>query len=157
MKHLLLVLALFLALPARARAEEKEISIEEFLQGLSSIPGVVYRKDPFVEAPPPFEIPKPDESSANAPVLERYPAIAYTVVAVLVGEQYPRALIRLPASEGNKVMIVREKDKLGNKHGVITKIAKEGVTVSENQRSPLGFVDKAQVVLPITVSANPPK
>lgn len=141
------MLALLMALPARA--EEKEVSIEDFLQGLSTVPGVVFRKDPFIEAAPPFEAPRAEGGSLNAPVLERYPVSAYTVVAVLLGEQYPRALLRLPEAEGGKVVIVKIKDKLGNKGGSITKIAKEGLTVVQNQRSPLGFIDKTEINIPV--------
>lgn len=137
-----------------ARAAEKEISIEEFLQELSTVPGVAFRKDPFIEAPPPFEIPKADGSSLSAPVLERYPVNAYAVVAVLLGEQYPRALLRLPASEGGKVVIIKERDKLGNKSGVVSKIAKDGLTVMQNQRSPLGFIDKTEVKLSVGEAAK---
>jgi hypothetical protein len=130
-------------------AEEKDISIEDFLQGLSTVPGVVMRRDPFIAASPPFEAPRPDGSSLSAPPLERYPVSSYSVVAVLIGEQYPRALLRLPAPEGSKVVIVKVGDKLGNKGGTITKMSKEGLTVVQNQRSPLGFVDKTEVKIPV--------
>lgn len=137
----------FLA-PAAVPAQEADLTIEDFLQGLSTIPGVVVRKDPFIQATPPFEAPRPDGSALSLPVLERYPITSYSVVAVLLGEQYPRALIRLPSTENNKVVIVKLRDALGNKGGKIIKISKEGVTVLQNQRSPLGFVDKAEVVVP---------
>ena len=134
--------------PALA-ATEKELSIEEFLQNLSTVQDVMTRKDPFIQAPPPFEIPRPDAGNLNAPVLERYPVGSYSVVAVLLGEQYPRALLRLPESEQSKVVIIKEKDKLGNKGGVVSKIIKEGLVITQNQRSPLGFVDKTEVRLKV--------
>lgn len=132
-----------------AEEEGKEITIEEFLQKLSTIPDVVTRKDPFVSAAPPFEIPKKEDDgiSMNAPVLERYPLNQYIVVATLLGDQYPRALLKLPAAEKGKVLIVKIKDKLGNRGGVISKILKDGVAVLQSVRSPLGFVDKSEVVL----------
>ncbi|MGZ3711624.1 MAG: hypothetical protein ACXVBE_07700 [Bdellovibrionota bacterium] len=142
------LIAIFLS-SSLAAAEEKEISIEDFLQGLSTVQGVVLRKDPFIQAAPPFETPRLEAGNANIPVLERYGVNSYIVVAVLLGEQYPRALIRLPATENNKVVIVKEHDKLGNKGGSIIKIAKEGITVLQNQRSPLGFVDKTEVKIPV--------
>jgi hypothetical protein len=148
--------ALFLvsALPLWAAGPPPgEITIEEFLQKLSTVPDVVSRKDPFIQAPPPFEIPKSLDTGINmaAPVLERYPARDYGVVATLLGDQYPRALLRLPQAEKGKVLIVKEKDRLGNRSGVITKITSDGVVVLQTQRSPLGFVDKTEVVLRVGV------
>lgn len=130
-----------------------ELTIEEFLQKLSTVPDVVSRKDPFIQAPPPFEIPKSLDAGINmaAPVLERYPARDYGVVATLLGDQYPRALLRLPQAEKGKVLIVKEKDKLGNRSGVITKITREGIVVLQTQRSSLGFVDKTEVILSVGV------
>lgn len=148
--YIIFLAGLWLTAP-RARADEKDISIEDFLQGLSTVPGVVLRKDPFVEAPAPFEAPRAEGSNASAPVMERYPVTAYTVVAVLLGEQYPRALLRLPDVEGAKVVIIKEREKLGNKGGTVTKITKEGLLVVQNQRSPLGFIDKTEIMLAIDV------
>lgn len=129
-------------------AEDKDVTIEEFLQNLSTVPNVTTRKDPFIEAGPPFDIIQDDsEAFLSAPLLERYPVIQYSIVATLLGDQYPRALVRLPDVEKGKVLIVREKDKLGNKGGIIKKIVREGVVVLQNQRSSLGFVDKAEILL----------
>lgn len=138
---------LSLSLPAAA-ADDSEISIEQFLQNLSTVPDVATRKDPFIAVAPPFGSGKVDGGyNLNAPVLERYPASSYGVVAVLLGEQYPRALIKLPEAEKGKVVIVREKDKFGNRGGIISKINKEGLVVVQNQRSPLGFIDKTELVI----------
>jgi hypothetical protein len=153
---LLLALPLLL-LPGAALANQeggKEISIEDFLQNLSTVPGVVSRKDPFIAAGPPFDVPqsKEDEDGGiamGAPVLERYPVNQYSIVATLTGDQYPRALVRLPESEQSRVLIVREKDKLGNRGGVVAKIHGDGVVVMQSLRSPLGFVDKSEVILPV--------
>ena len=140
---------------AAAAARGQEMSVEEFLQGLSTVPDVFTRKDPFVAAAAPFEAPKTgqDEAiSASAPVLERYPVAQYTVVATLLGDQYPRALMKLPSQEKGKVLIVKLKDKLGNRGGVISKITKEGVVVVQSVRSPLGFVEKTELVMKVGIS-----
>ena len=165
----LAALLLFLTAPALAAdtpadpgAEKKEMTIEEFLQSLSTIPGVVMRKDPFVEVGPPFEIPKAevvvDENAPTpgAPVLERYAITEYEVVAVLLGDQYPRALLRLPKEGGRaaKVVIVRESDKLGNRKGVIKQITPEGLVVQQAMRSKHGFVDKTEVLLKVGGTAE---
>jgi Tfp pilus assembly protein PilP len=135
----------------------EESTIEDFLQSLSTVSDVVKRRDPFAELPPPFEMITTTNSSVDvdtnapnmsAPILERYSISAYEVVAVLLGDQYPRALIGLPAEGASrKVVIVREADKLGNRKGVITKIKLEGVYVQQAQRSAHGFVDKSEVLL----------
>jgi hypothetical protein len=158
---LTLICLIFLFSGARVHAEEpvtdgQEITIEEFLQKLSTVPDVVGRKDPFVTAGPPFEIPKKEDENAismSAPVLERYPILQYAVVATLLGDEYPRALLKLPAAEKGKVLIVKVKDKLGNKGGVISKILKDGVVVLQSSRSPLGFVEKSEVVLRVGTDA----
>lgn len=144
-------LYLFAPMPVFAQAEEGSVTVEEFLQKLSTVPDIVTRKDPFVEATPPFATTRVIDSQVNisAPVMQRYAADTYTVVAVLLYDEYPRALVRLPDIEKNKVVVVREKDKLGNRGGVITRIGTEGVVVVQNQRSSMGFVDKAQVILPV--------
>lgn len=136
---------------ALAADEEKEITIEEFLQKLSTVPDVTTRRDPFVKAPPPFNLVQvnADEIVPSAPVLERYPLKEYNILAILLGDRYPRALVRLPQRENGKVLIVREKDKLGNKGGIITRISKDGVTVLQSIRSPLGFVDKTEIIMRI--------
>ncbi len=155
---LLTPLSVFFALPAfGARPEEsgskKDVTIEEFLQSLSSVDGVVTRRDPFVEVSPPFEIPALDDKSASAnsaPLLERYPVTDYEVVAVLLGDKYPRALLRLPKDVGTqKVVIIKERDKLGNGMGVIAKITAEGIIVQQSQRSKHGFVDKREILLKV--------
>jgi hypothetical protein len=148
------------AAPAEAGKEGKEMSIEEFLQSYSTVPGVVYRRDPFADFAPPFTDPKtansetpaedPFAPNMSAPPLERYPISDYEVVAVLLGDQYPRALLRLPGDGGSrKVVIVKENDKLGNRKGVISKIVLEGIIVQQAQRSAHGFVDKTEVLLKV--------
>jgi hypothetical protein len=147
-----------------ARAEDapaagKDATIEEFLQSLSTVKDVVTRRDPFAEFPPPFETPHatnmgdsdPNAPDMSAPILERYTIAEYEVVAVLLGDLYPRALLRLPGEGGGnrKVVIVKEADKLGNRKGVISKITLEGIYVQQAQRSAHGFVDKTEVLLKV--------
>lgn len=163
-----MLLGLFCPLVAFAEdppaAEKREMTIEEFLQSLSTVQGVVTRKDPFVEVGPPFEIPKAevavDENGpvAGAPLLERYSIAEYEVVAVLLGDQYPRALLRLPKDAGGgktaKVVIVREGDKLGNRKGVISRVTAEGLVIQQAMRSKHGFVDKTEVLLKVGGTAE---
>jgi len=77
-------------------------------------------------------------------------------VATLLGDEYPRALLKLPAAEKGKVLIVKLKDKLGNKGGVISKILKDGIVVLQSNRSPLGFVEKSEIVLRVGTDATVP-
>jgi len=149
-------LLIFLLAAAAWGEEKKELTIEEFLQSLSTVPELMTRKDPFVQGPPPFQAPPADSGgyNPNLPVLERYPIEDYTVLAVLLGERYPRALVKLPDHANSKVVIVKEKDRIGNKGGIINTISKEGLKVMQNQRSPLGFVDKTEVLLQIQTKAN---
>jgi hypothetical protein len=165
MRAIFLIPLFFFSFLARAEDEgasaQKEVTIEEFLQSLSTVQGVVMRKDPFQEVGPPFELPvasptgEVDDSNQpvyGAPVLERWPITDYEVVAVLLGDQYPRALLRLPKEPGatvQKVVIVKENDKLGNRKGVIARITLEGVIVQQAQRSKHGFVDKTEVLLKV--------
>jgi Tfp pilus assembly protein PilP len=168
-----MVLLALLSAPARAADEggggEKGVTIEDFLQQLSTVQGVVGRRDPFAELSPPFEMqsqgangPDPDAPVMSAPVLERYSVAEYEVVAVLLGDNYPRALIRLPAETGTsaanrKVVIVKEGDKLGNRKGVISKIVLEGVIVQQAVRGAHGFVDKTEVLLKVGGKAEDQK
>jgi hypothetical protein len=145
--------------------EQKEVSIEQFMQSLSTIPGVMFRKDPFREVAPPFEIPSASSTlgenegpTLGAPILERYAVAEYEVVAVLIGDKYPRALVRLP-KEGTtqRVVIVKENDKLGNRKGVVAKITHEGLIVRQSQRAKSGFVDKTEVLLKVGGKADDQK
>ncbi|MGZ3719969.1 MAG: hypothetical protein ACXWR1_16640, partial [Bdellovibrionota bacterium] len=170
MKPIFSLSLFFLCLSApAARAEDapaggKELTIEEFLQSLSTVKEVVQRRDPFAEMMPPFEAPAtqsaaedPNAPVMSAPILERYPITDYEVVAVLLGDQYPRALLRLPPETGStdrKVVIVKEEDKLGNRKGLIKKITLEGLVVQQAQRSAHGFVDKTEVLLKVGAKAD---
>jgi len=126
--------------------QEKEITIEEFLQQLSSVPFILSRRDPFSKVLPPFEASRSDSLLAmSASVLERYPLGDYQLVAILIGDIYSRALVKIP--ESGKIMIVREKDKLGNRGGVIKKITKTALLIEENKKNDAGFVDRTEVQL----------
>ena len=156
------------ASPAMAVAESgKELTIEEFLQQLSTVQGVVERKDPFAELDPPFQANQDSNASMdedapnmNAPPLERFPASSYEVVAVLLGDKYPRALVRVPdsaAGGGKKVVIVKEGDKLGNHKGVISKIQIEGLVIQQAHKSAHGFVDRSELLLKVGAKAGDQK
>jgi hypothetical protein len=139
-----------LALPKEGAAT----TIEEYLQSLSTVPNVTNRRDPFIIAAAPFDIPRPVMASGpdmSKPPLQRHPVTEYGVVATLVGDQYPRALIRLPASAGGKgsVVIVREKDRLGDQEGVIKKISSEGVLVTLREKNAMGFVKVSDALLAV--------
>jgi len=141
--------------------EEKNISVEDYLQSLSTIPQLFGRKDPFQEVGPPYEAPIVGQSIIpgddfgpvmGAPVLERYYLADYEVVAVLLGDQYPRALIRLPkegVSPSRKVVIVKEGDKIGNRKGVVAKITAEGLVAQQAKILRNGFVDKKEMLLKV--------
>jgi Tfp pilus assembly protein PilP len=132
-----------------AIAEEKEMSVEDFLESQTTVKGAVMRRDPFVAAPPPFPIPQEvnGEIQSNVPLLERYPLADYEVVATLIGDKYPRALVRLPNQDKKKVVIVKLQDKIGNRKGVVIKITREGVIVRQSVRSKFGFIDKTEDLL----------
>ena len=86
----------------------------------------------------------------NASPLERYQVERYTVLATLTQDnRVPRALIKLPESEKRSVVMVKLFDRLGNRRGTITSIGMRGITVLQNQRSALGFVDKTEIFLPV--------
>lgn len=145
-------ITLLFSISASAEGQgEKAISIEEFLQSLSTVPGVTDRRDPFQAAKPPFELAKSDADLAlNASPLERYQVERYTVLATLTQDnRVPRALIKLPESEKRSVVMVKLFDRLGNRRGTITSIGMRGITVLQNQRSALGFVDKTEIFLPV--------
>lgn len=168
MKLLTITVSLMLSVrEARGAAEDpKEISIEEFLQSLSTVQGVIHRRDPFARMGPPYEASLPkNESGAvvaedpfapnlTAPVLERYAVADYEVVAVLLGDEYPRALVRVPAAEGaKKVVIVKENDKIGNRKGVISKILQDGLVVVQAEKF-RGVVNKSETLLKVGGKAD---
>jgi Tfp pilus assembly protein PilP len=142
------LLALSLLSRAAFGATE-DVSIEEFLQKLSTVPDVTTRRDPFVVPIAPYQLDIGEKNTSATPVLERYAVHQYSVVATLLGNEYPRALIKLPKSEGERVLIVKEKDKLGTNSGVIISIQKDGIMVRQTQKSPLGVIDTADIFLRI--------
>lgn len=149
MKKLIYGIFIALAITPPAFGAEENLSIEEFLQKLSTIPDVTTRRDPFVVPIAPYQLDIGEKNNSVTPVLERYAVHQYTVVATLLGNEYPRALIRLPSSEGDRVLIVKEKDKLGTNSGVILDIKKDGIMVRQTQRSPLGVIDTVDIFLRI--------
>jgi Tfp pilus assembly protein PilP len=144
-----LFLPLFLLNATAALGATEDVSIEEFLQKLSTVPDVTSRRDPFVVPIAPYQLDIGERNNNATPVLERYAVHSYTVVATLLGNEYPRALIKLPKSEGERVLIVKEKDKLGTNNGVVVGIQKDGIMVRQTQKSPLGVIDTADIFLRI--------
>lgn len=140
--------AFFLGSVAASGAAEN-VSIEEFLQKLSTVPDVTSRRDPFVIPIAPYQLDIGERNTSATPVLERYAVHQYSVVATLLGNEYPRALIKLPKSEGERVLIVREKDRLGTNSGFVVAIQKDGIMVRQTQKSPLGVIDTADIFLRI--------
>lgn len=142
----------------KADTDEKEkITLDAYFHKIVSNPALLQKRDPFVKAAPPFEVPVvKDETAidATAPVLERYPSSKYSVVATLLGDQYPRALLRLPTEEKGRVLIVKENDKLGNRGGIISKISKEAVVVSEKKKSPVGKMVTEEIQLRVSAPAK---
>lgn len=145
---------------------EKEMSIESFLQTLSTVPGTVQRRDPFTQVPPPFgeadttvlvETPTGPEVNPSLNPLERFPLESYEVVAVLLSDQ-PRALVRVPVLSDNervqKVLIVKQHDTLGDKKGIVTKMSKEGITVQQASRVKGKAVDKWDTLLKVGATAE---
>lgn len=123
------------------------MSVEEFLQRLSSVRKVLNRRDPFEENNPSYvkeDAPitigeaRLEINNEEQPPLERYPVEAYTVKAVLLGDRYPRALLQLP---GGGSVIVEEKMRLGDKNGIIEKIDRTGLKVVEKIKNNFGSFD----------------
>jgi Tfp pilus assembly protein PilP len=145
----LLFLSLLFVNATAASGATEDVSIEEFLQKLSTVPDVTSRRDPFVIPIAPYQLDIGEKNNNATPVLERYAVHQYSVVATLLGDEYPRALIKLPKAEGERVLIVKEKDRLGTNNGVIVGIQKDGLMVRQTQKSPLGVIDTADIFLRI--------
>lgn len=142
-------LLLILTIPRICYAEEEKssITIEEFLEGLSSVKGVTQRRDPFDPVKPPFaESTDTEEDLSTSPFL-RYQVESYTVVAIIAGSpnRISRALIRAPVE--NALATFEATDRLGNRGGRIVEVNKGGIVVVQNQRTPLGFIDRARITL----------
>ena len=160
---MLLAAAMFAAgAPARAQegsqAVEEEMSVEEFLQRLSSVRKVLNRRDPFEENNPSYvkeEVQvtigeaRIEVNTEEQPPLERYPVESYTVKAILVGDRYPRALVQIP---GGASAIVEEKMRLGDKNGIIERIDRSGVKVIEKIKNNFGSFDDITQQLPVGVA-----
>lgn len=136
---------------APAPAASPKMSIEDYMQQLSTVPFVLNRRDPFVKATAPFlEVKSPETINTSASLLERYPLKSYVLMATLIGEVYSRALVKIPGEE--KILIIRERDRIGNQGGFVKKIIKDKVLVEEMKRSDRGFVDKVEAAL--TLQSN---
>lgn len=147
--YLKIIIALSLVMGAQASAED--------LQSVSTIKDVMKRRDPFLRAASPYkpaveavvEAPaeRPmDAIDPNAPDLLRYPSSQYRVLAILLGDIYPRALLGTP---DRKVFVVREKDKIGNRQGYIRRIQEGAITVVEETKTSSGALDRSETRLGI--------
>ncbi len=143
--------------------ETSDVTVEQHLQSLSTVPRLFERRDPFMTVGAPFQIPAADPTSEDmpvmsAPIMERYRLSQYEVVAVLLGDKYPRALLRLPGETGvRKVVVVKVGDKVGNRGGAITKITTAGITVVYSHRSRRGRVTKVENLLQVGGTAEAQK
>lgn len=95
---------------------------------LSSIENVKQMRDPFH---PPLIFTRPTSKSE----LEQFPTTQYTIVAVITGPRKLRALITAPSG---KNYVISEKDKIGQREGVVKKITTEWIRVQEKVVNALG-------------------
>jgi Tfp pilus assembly protein PilP len=139
-------------------APEPRKSFDERLQELSTIPSVLTHRDPFVKASSPFmpppsvsqpvvAAPADDAIDPNDPDLLRYPASQYKIMAILLGDVYPRALIKTP---DNKVFVVRENDRLGKRRGYIRRVQEGAIIVVEEFQSGNGLKERTELRLALT-------
>ena len=129
-------------------APQRDQTVAQYLQSLTLIPNITSHRDPFARANPPVAPPPPQQQEPGpdmmAPELERWPAGKYQLVATLLGDVYSRALIRTPTQ---KVLIVREKDKIGNKKGIIKSIKTSGIDIVEIWKKPNGKSEERKIHL----------
>lgn len=132
--------------------------LAEQLQSLSTIANLSQRRDPFAKSPSPFKPPVVEQAptpsapteapiNMNAPELERYPSSQYKVAAILLGDVYPRALVRSPE---NRVFVVRENDKLGKNKGHIKQITEGVILIREEIKSAAGAIERNDIRLELT-------
>lgn len=149
------------------------MTVEEFLQRLSSVRNVLTRRDPFEDTEPEFirrirlererrlkeqmkEQNKEPEATVvinpeDLPPLERFPTEQYQIIAVLLGSNSPRAMVRIP-NGGNR--IVQRGMSLGDRGGAITQITVDGVVVQEKIKNNFGNFDTEEITLPVVVSGK---
>lgn len=154
------------------------MSVEDFLQRLSSVRNVLRRRDPFEDTEPEFvkkfraseealrrqkeaerlrqlELSKNQQSTEpvveinpeDLPPLERFPSEEYEIVAVLMGGNSPKALVRVPKDGGTR--IVQTKMALGDRGGVISEITPDGLVVDEKIRNNFGTFDIERITIPV--------
>lgn len=142
-----------------AEPEMEEKTIAEILQGLTVIDNVMSRRDPFEKHTPEIfknagkveEKPSENNVGEDTPELLRFSASNYTVLAVLLGDVYPRAIVKTP--KGN-TFIVKEAEKIGNRDGVIGKIDDAGVIVEEKIKNQYDKFSKIEIKLPLSGGAG---
>lgn len=137
----------------------QERSIQEILQSLTVIENVIDRRDPFEKFVPKFMMvaapARKDDGNkivtANIPELERLPANSYKVQAVLLGDVYPRALVKTPQ---NNTYIVKKGDKIGNRSGVVGRIDEGGLVVVEKVRNQYNEFSTIETLIEIDSSGE---
>lgn len=156
-RMLLIAGALTCILPTQSEAvEDQPVSVEEFLQALSSVPRVLDRRDPFEQAKPSYlkEDKKESEivearaevATEELPPAERFNITQYVVKAVLLGDKSPRALVAAP---DGTMLIVNQSSRLGNKNGEVERIDRAGVQVVEKIKNNFGSFENVIQVLPV--------
>ena len=161
---LIFILVLF-AKPMKAYSQAgADMSVEEFLQRLSSVRRVLDRRDPFEETVPSFAQ-KPtttivEETRVNAeeaiveinaddvPPLQRYNAKEYIVIATLLGNSKKAALVKMPERAGTAELIYMDQ-RIGNKGGKVVEISQRGIVVEERIKNTFGSFDDIRTDLPV--------
>lgn len=155
---LLFAIAITCILPLKSAlaVDDQPVSVEEFLQALSSVPRVLDRRDPFEQAKPSYlkEDKKESEivearaevATEELPPAERFNITEYIVKAVLLGDKTPRALVAAP---DGTMLIVNQSARLGNKNGEVERIDRSGVQVVEKIKNNFGSFENVIQVLPV--------
>ncbi len=124
--------------------KEKQTSLSEYFENLSSIKDVLSQRDPFEQSEAPFaekflnsqkEDGKPKRPRTP---LELAPVSSYKITAVLVSSGSPRALVKTPKGE---VIIVKKGTRIGLDGGVITKIETDKVSIVRKVKNKRGSFD----------------
>ena len=150
---------LFITAPQFAHADQAIVdgkrvdskTVEEYIQKLTSIPSVFERRDPFVKSGPPFTAPRreDEESPIASTELERHAVLEYKIIAVMLGDLYNRALILSPEK---RTFIIREKDRLGNRRGIIKSISINSIQVVEKIKRQDGTRTTQEIALAVPQS-----
>lgn len=97
-------------------------------------------RDPF-KKPSKYSEPGGDIST---PELERYPLDQIKIVGIITGPKKPRALLTTP---NNKMYIVQENDKVGNRSGILKKIRDRSIIIREKIVNVIGQEENTDIEL----------